>query len=189
MTSEELIKAWRKWGKDMGDMVRIRKSTLQKTNLPEETKQFLNQAGLARAIYYSTITPTLPRLTELVSETGPLPASFARYRVLGEIGGWVYQCLDEEQNGQVVVVIADPEREKEVIFVNSSIQHYAECCVVTEEIYDIEIEGCAGERKEKGRKYTTRYEQAIRDIDPPALSDEKTWHAHMLNNVRAEYGL
>lgn len=61
MTTEELIQAWRKWGKGMGDMVRIRKSVLKNIHLPEETKQFLNHAGLAEAIYYGTIKPTLPR--------------------------------------------------------------------------------------------------------------------------------
>ena len=81
MTTEELIRAWHKWDKDMGDMVRIRKSVLQKVNLPEETKWFLNQAGLAEAIYYGTIQPTLPRLTELdlKQSHSPLPSRVTAY--------------------------------------------------------------------------------------------------------------
>lgn len=185
MTTEELIQAWRTWGKDMGDMVRIRKRVLQKTSLPEETKLFLNQAGLAEAIYYGMIKPNLPRLTELVSETGPLPASFARYRVLGEMGYHMFHCLDEEKNGQVVVVIADSERENQVFFYNSSIQHYAECCVVTGEVWDVEIEqGHASFPSPAWDKFVAKYEQAIRAIDPPALANERTLYARKIANLK-----
>lgn len=89
----------------------------------------------------------------------------------------------------MVEIIADPDQEKTVFFVNSSILHYAECCVVTGEIYDIEIEGCSGEWKEKWRKYTSRYAQAIHEIDPPALADERALHACIVESMRAEYGL
>lgn len=166
-------------------MVRIRKNVLRKINLPEETKQFLNQAGLAEAIYYGTIKPTLPRLTELVSETGPIPSSFARYRVLGEVGGYIYQCLDEEESGQVVVVIANPEYQKDVFFVNSSIQHFAECCAILGKIWDEKIEqGHASFPSPAWDEFMAQYEQAIRDIDPPALTDDTTWSARRIKNLK-----
>ena len=189
MTSEELIQAWRTWGKSMGGMVRVRKSTLQKTNLPEEAKQFLYQAGLPEMIGYSITKPTLPRLTELVSETGPLPASFARYRVIADVGYCMFLSLDEEENGQVVVVIADAERENEVFFYHSSILHYAECCVIDDTSWEVEIE----QRQTSFPfpaldNYIASYEQAVREIDPLSLADD-TWDARQRRNMRAEYGL
>ena len=171
-------------------MVRISKRVLKNIRLPEETKQFLNQGGVAEMIGYGVIMPTLPRLTELVSETGSLPASFARYRVLGEVGCLMYGCLDEEENGQVVAVLTGPEQENAVLFANSSILHYAECCIVTDDLWDMEIEqGCAGERKEALQKYIAKYEQAIREIDPPALADNRTWYARQVRNMKAEWSI
>ena len=117
-------------------MIRIRKSVLKNINLPEETKQFLNQGGLIDTVYGGTLTPTLPRLTELVTEIGLLPDSFAYYRVLGDVGWKDFQCL-EEGSGQVVVVTADPEKEREIIFENSSIRQYAECFIVWIDIAEV----------------------------------------------------
>jgi hypothetical protein len=185
VTLQELIPAWRKWGKSMGDMVRIRKSVLTNVNMPEETMLFLNKVGLAEAIYYGTLTPTLPRLTELVSETGSLPTSFARYRVLGEVGYRMFQCLDEEESGQVVVVIANPDYEKIVLFANSSIQHYAECCIVAEEIWHERARDHVYFPSPEWDKFIAKYEQAIRAIDPLALADESTWHAREMRNLKA----
>ena len=68
MTTEEIVTAWRKWGKQGSDMVRIRKSVLKNINLPEETKLFLNQGGLVDTVYGGTLVPTLPRLTDLVAK-------------------------------------------------------------------------------------------------------------------------
>ena len=187
MTTEELIQAWRRWGNDIGGMVRIRKSVLQKTNLPEETKQFIIQAGLPEHLYYyGGAKPTLPRLTELVSETtGPLPSSFARYRVLGEVGYHMFLSLDEEENGRVVVVIADSDQENVVYFTSSSICHYAECCVVMGEIWDAEVEqGHASFPSPAWDTFIAKYEQAIRAVDPPALADERTWYARKMAGLK-----
>jgi hypothetical protein len=185
MTLEELIPVWRKWIKGHSDLVRIRKSVLKNINLPAETKQFLNQGGLVDTVYGGTLTPTLPRLTELVSKIEPLPNSFARYRVLGDIGYKHFQCLDEEGDGRVVVVLAVPDEDKVVFFENSSIRQYAECLLAWGEI-------CEAIEKEDAYfpslawdEYIAKYEQAICKIDPQALADESTWYSREINNLKA----
>ncbi len=137
---------------------------------------------------YSDTMPTLPRLTELGSETGPLPPSFARYRVFVEDGCLMYLCLDEEENGQVVAVIANPEREKEVFFFHSSILHFAECCIAASELWDREMEqDYAGDIKETWRNIIAKYEQVGREIDPPALTNDRTWYARKVSNLKEEW--
>lgn len=184
MTLEELIPGWRKWGKQQwsGDWICIRKSVLAKTNLPEETKHFLNQVGLPDMIAYSLIRRTLPPLMEFVSEIKPLPASFARYRVLMEVGGSMFLCFDEKENGQMVVVMADPEYESVVFFANSSIQHFAECCVAVDKIGDEEIE--QSHAGYPSPEWVARYEQVLLNIDPPMLVDDTTWSARRIKNLK-----
>lgn len=197
MTTEEIVTAWRKWGKQGSDMVRIRKSVLKNINLPEETKLFLNQGGLVDTVYGGTLVPTLPRLTDLVAKakslpaafqryqlTEPLPASYARYRVIGDLGYKDFQCLDEEGDGQVVVVKikVNPAR---VLFLNSSIQQYAECCLAWSATWRAtEQEGIFVASKEWG-EYMAKYERAIREIDPRALANKKNWLARKLKNYKA----
>ena len=190
MTLEELIPAWRKWGKQHGYWIRIRKSVLKKTTLPEETKHFLNQVGLPDMIAYSQIKRTLPRLTELVSETGPLPTSFARYRVLCEEGYHQFLCFDEEENGQMVLVMADPEYERIVMFANSSMLKFAECCVACENIDDEMIEQGIAKFSFQARNefLASKYEQVIREVDPPALADDKTRSARRVRSIKEGMG-
>ena len=195
MTTEELIQVWRTWGKQGSDMVRIRKSVLKNINLPEETKLFLNQGGLVDTVYGGTLVPTLPRLTDLAAKaeslpaafapyrvTQPLPAAFARYRVIGDLDWKSFQCLDEEENGQVVVVKVNPVK---VIFHNSSIQQYAECCLAWSATWTAtEQAGIFIDSKEWG-EYMGKYERAIREIDSRALANKQNWLARKLKNYKA----
>ena len=185
MTIEELTLAWRWWGSGIGDMYRIRKSILKNINLPEETKLFLNQAGLCDALYNYTKLPNLPRLTELVSRTGLLPSSFARYRVLGEHGYKSFHCLDEEEEGRVIVVYADPESESGVIFANSSILKYAECFVATGKIWDEIDRDNVISSSPTWPEYVAKYEQAIQEIDPAALAEEYNWWSSRVEGMKA----
>ena len=184
MDIEELTAAWHKWGNSLAFIVRIRKRVLEKINLPEDTKQFLNQIGLADAIYYGTLTPTLPRLTKLVSDTAWFPCLLAHYRVLGEIGYRMFQCL-EEGSGHVVVVMDNPGREREIIFVNSSIRQFAECLLRWGLLWEAIEQQRLHEFSPEWKKHLDEYEQMVRKIDPAALADEMNWFANLLIRVRA----
>src|SRR5688572_10137903 len=102
---DELIKKWRARGHPRWDYVRIPKKALARINIPEDSKRFLNEGGLMEQMYYpELIKKNLPRLTKAYPGIKSLPASFARYRVLGYMSPG-FQCLDEEASGSVVNVI------------------------------------------------------------------------------------
>ena len=97
----------------------------------------------------------------------------------------MFQCLDEEESGQVVVVIAVPDEDKVVFFENSSIWQHAECFLAWGEICEATEQEGAYFPSPAWDDYIATYEQTICAIDPQALANESTWQARKIKNLKA----
>ena len=116
-----------KWEGTEGDcLVSFPASTLSDVRLPAEVRVFLVEAGLPQAAApFLSFRPPEAGTLERVSEAWSQPAGFSRYRIVGSNACGDPVCLDEEENGQVVLLNHDNRFKRVVIAL--SVFTLAEC--------------------------------------------------------------
>src|SRR5262249_12800515 len=122
LTPDEFVA---RWGKDDVPLMRFPKKAVERLPLSEEEKAFLVQAGLPE--------DAAPFLSFEAPESGQLPTvadqydqqkAFAAYRSIGFDGSGNPIALDENKNGEVVVL--DHENRFARVLINKSIRQLAE---------------------------------------------------------------
>lgn len=122
LTPEEFQKRW----PEDSPLIRFSENVIRVINIPTQAKQFLIEAGLPEEAYLGTMCLDLPRLPHSIPGTENLSTAYERYRLIGESGYQMYDCIDEMEGGRIVTVSVR-ESGTEIIFCNSSIHQLAYC--------------------------------------------------------------
>jgi hypothetical protein len=163
------------WGP--AEMVRVPGRDLAAVSIPDDSKDFLAEAGLPREAGLRLDFSALPDLE-------PLPAVLTRakletrvaWRDLRLLGGdeASYICLTPQ--GAIVAVWPSESLER---FVNSSIQQLAECLLAYREI-------SKGSDHMDDETYAEDLRRYVVRVDPRALDDEESWWSVVVE--QAGYG-
>lgn len=172
-----------RWGKDDVPLVRFPKKAMERLSLSEDDKAFLVQAGLPE--------DAAPFLTFEAPESGPLPTvaeqwdqpkAFASYRLIGSDGSGNPIALDENSNGEVVLL--DHENKFARVLMNKSIRQLGETLLAYRKLVSDSQEEFGedafldGQTSEAARK---ELKQELMRIDPAALATGCFWHGELKN--------
>ena len=171
------------WGKGDVPLMRFPKKAVEPLRLSEEDRTFLVQAGLPE--------DAAPFLTFDVPESGQLPTvadqwkqpkAFAAYRVIGSDGSGNPIALDENNNGEVVLL--DHENKFAKVLVNKSIRQLAESLLAYRKLVN-DTQDEFGEDAFLDGKTSPASRKALRQelarIDPAAIKASCFWHAELQN--------
>ncbi len=173
---------------EQGLTVRVPEATLDDIDLSEDAKTFLRLGGLSDQRYMGTQDLKLSKLPSIVSQVISLPSEFNRYRVLGEIGYYEYHCLNEEADGELVAITINFDQPIEIIFVNSSIIHFAKCEIARLEFWHDNVDNPVLQSEDQFQENVSLYEQQLREIDSRALTTDQTHWAQTLEGLRNGLG-
>lgn len=182
ITYEEARAVWGESG-----VVRFHPAVLQHSDLPAHSKEFLESVGFPISADFFPdlgIDPTrLPILQECLAARGAGWVRHGdRYYAVAVAGrGWV--CL-QKTSGAVLHV--DPETEPVYCFINSRIDILAEILFVFAKNYSIAYAEFADslEPAPGSEAVVFQFEDLIRELDPAALTDEKTWWSQYIYHMK-----
>ncbi len=165
-----------RWG---NGLVRNTEAALAHVRIPEASKRFLVEAGLPAeaelGLQFARYEDELPTLLGAFPEDD-LPADYARFRPIGVDYATII-CLDERDGGHLYGVDIEghglPTR-----FVNSSVPQLAEFLLAVRVVPE---EGPPmGWMEAEADAYTEELAQKFRQVDPEAMSDEKSyWRSYL----------
>lgn len=182
--SSTLLDKWNDIGENSGGTIKISSDVLNRTRLSGETKQFLAEYGLINELYFGTENINLTPLPFAFTDKRQLSSQYERYRVLGEVGYQMYECLDEISDGRVVIVKLNGTDSPEVIFVNSSITQFAECEIAWFDVWSkLETDNILTDSK-SFQEIIDVYESELLSIDPLIFSESNSWRVHYLSKLR-----
>ena len=172
-----------RWGKDDASLMRFPKKAVEALTLSEDDKLLLAQAGLPE--------DAAPFLTFEAPHSGPLPTvaeqwdqpkALAAYRIIGADGSGNPIAVDENHQGEVVVL--DHENRFARILMNTSLRQLAEALLAyrklvrdsqTEFGEEAFLDGkTSGPARKELRQELTR-------IDPAAMKVGCFWHGELMN--------
>lgn len=133
ITPEEFIDRWDVI-KD-GPLNKFKEEDLMDTDFSEDVKRFLSIVGLPETppSYLEFTPPKLRRITDLFD----MPEQFKKYWFLGSTGSGDPICITEKEEN--IVFLNNGDNYKEV-FVNSSLNQFAECILAFISMIDKAIE-------------------------------------------------
>ena len=178
-----------RWGTDDIPLMRFPKKAVERLPLSEEDKAFLVLAGLPEdaAPFLAFEAPESGQLPT-VAEHFDQPKAFAAYRAIGFDGSGSPIALDENSNGEVVLL--DHENKFARILMNKSIRQLAESLLAfrnlvkeTQEEFGEEA-FLDGRTSPAGRK---ALRQELTRIDGDAMKAGCFWHRE-LQNLDADGG-
>jgi hypothetical protein len=159
----------RSWGGPQ--LARVPAERLEDVAIPSETKRFLAEAGLPLEVEGLALTfiadpRGLRSLDEVLDPGSPRPTDAQKLRRLGANDVGVLICLDETRDGSVVAV--SPEDPLQVVFVNSTVAHLAECLLTYRKVRGASLD-------EDDAAYAARLREALTSIDAEAVSTQPSW--------------
>ena len=172
-----------RWGKDDVPLMRYPKKAVQRLSLSEDDKAFLIQAGLPEdaAPFLKFETPESGQLPTVADQWNQ-PSAFAAYRVIGSDGSGNPIALDENKNGEVVLL--DHEKKFARILVNNSIRQLAESLLAYRKLVNDSQEEF-GEDAFLNGKTSPPARKALRQeltrIDAAAMKSGCFWHGELQN--------
>jgi hypothetical protein len=150
-------------------------------NIPFEAKKFLVEAGLPEeAAPLLTFGVISKKPLELASDVFGLPKGFSRYYIIGSNGSGDPICIDEANEGAIVLLNHDCKFKS--VFVNTSVMQIAESLLAYRDLVNDAI-------KENGTDayldwnipicLLEQTKSVIQKIDPVALEKETFWFQNL----------
>ena len=172
-----------RWGKDDLPLIRFPKKALEGLTLSEEDKAFLTQAGLPEeaAPFLAFEAPESGQLPT-VADQWDQPKAYAAYRVIGFDGAGNSIALDENSQGEVVLL--DHDHKFARVLVNKSVWQLAESLLayrkfVSDSQEEFGEEAFLDGKTSPAARKTLR--QELKKIDPAALAPGCFWHVELQN--------
>lgn len=178
MKAEEFKRNWD------GRLVQFPASSLKGIKIPKGAQEFLTVAGLPDECspdlsFEAPDEGVLPRLSDEIDA----PGEFDHLRVIGYTGDGDTVCLDETDDGAVVVVVHD--RDNEVQFVNTSVHQLAQTLLLFSEMaaraehggpaYDDEDEDKDIDFDSGENAFADWFSERVEKIDSSATEDGSFW--------------
>jgi hypothetical protein len=175
MKAREFVNLW-----GAGDLVRPPAEAVASAALDQKSAEFLLDAGLPRRagleLDFSSLEEGLPHLADLLRSRGmQVEEEWAGYCVLGQDNAG-YICVVPERDDAIVAVWP---RERLERFVNTGIQHLAECLLAYRNI-------SKGSSHLDDASYAEDLRRYIVGVDPAALQDAESWWSVVIE--QASYG-
>ncbi len=170
-----------RWGEDDGAIVAFPKKNLERLALPEAAQAFLSEAGLPKdaAPFLTFSAPDSGELPTVAAQWNQ-PEAFASYRVVGSDGSGNPIALDENNNGEVVLL--DHENKFARVLVNTSIQQLAESLLAYRKLVK-DTQNELGEDAFLDGKTSLTARMALRSelakIDQAAMNAGCFWHGEI----------
>lgn len=172
-----------RWGKDDVPLVRFPMKVLKSLSISEADKAFLSQAGLPES--------AAPFLSFRAPDSGELPTvaalwdvakAFAAYREIGSDGAGNSIALDENKNGEVVLIDHDNDFTRQLV--NQSLSQLAESLLAYRKLVNDTQEEFSKDAVMEG-KTSPAARKALRSeltrIDPAAMEEGCFWHCEVEN--------
>jgi SUKH-4 immunity protein len=172
-----------RWGKGDVPLIRFPKKAVEALSLSEDDKAFLTQAGLpVDAAPFLTFDAPGSGQLPTVAEQWNQPKAFAAYRVIGSEGSGNPIALDENNNGEVVLL--DHENKFSAILMNKSVGQLAESLLAYRKLV-IESQKELGEDAFLDGKTSLAARKGLRQdlakIDAAAMKAGCFWHGELQN--------
>lgn len=167
-----------RWGKDDRTWIRFPMKALKSLSILEADKTFLSQAGLpvSAAPFLNFTAPDSGELPTLAA-LWDLAEAFAAYREIGSDGGGNSIALDENNNGEVVLIDHDNDFSRQLV--NTSIPQLAESLLAYRKLVNDMSDECRDDTVLGGKPSPSAC-KALRNeltrIDPAAMQAGCFWH-------------
>ncbi|MCM3004563.1 SUKH-4 family immunity protein [Priestia koreensis] len=165
-----------KWdvGKN-GPLIKCNADDLMSTNFSDNVKTFLTVGGLPESpppyLEFTSLKSCIRPITSVFN----LPEAFQKYWFLGSTSASDSICIVENQ--EHIVVLHHSNRDQEV-FINSSINQFAECLLAYVKMIDraIELNGeDAFIDQDIPESVISRLKESLRSIDATCIEEECFW--------------
>ncbi|MBA4538520.1 SUKH-4 family immunity protein [Bacillus aquiflavi] len=164
-----------------GPLIKFNSKDLMSTNFSDDVKKFLSIGGLPETPPPYLEFTTSQSLIRSITNVFKMPEEFQKYWFLGSTSSGDPICIIEKQEN--IVFLNNSDNYKEV-FINSSINQFAECLLVYSKMIDkaIEINGEDAFIDNDIPEYVINWlKEELKRIDVKCMEEECFWVTEIEN--------